>query len=180
MDIYFRALEIKDAIPINKMRTIKEYEELIIGPKRFVSIEREKKWVEDLIMRDYQDRNYVAICEKETNEFIGYTSVSDIDYRNNKCFWSGIKILPEFAGKGYGTQAALLILKYIFEELGIERCIAMCIEDHIAAKKMMEKVGFIIEGLMRHFVFKNGEYQNVFLLSVLSSDYLKIKEKYQL
>ena len=67
MDIYFRALELKDEITINKMRRIREYEVLIKSPKRFISLEREKKWVEDLIMKDYQDRIYVAICEKETS-----------------------------------------------------------------------------------------------------------------
>lgn len=179
-DIYFRALEINDAEFTYNLRKITEFENLIGGNKRFVALEREKKWIESLILNDYKDCLYVAICEKSSDKIIGYTSISDIDHINKSCFWSGIKIHPDFNGKGYGTQTVLLILKFVFEELNMERCTGQCLEEHIVAKSMMEKVGFIVEALQRHSIFKNGKYHNQYVLSILKNEYPLIKEKFNL
>ncbi len=176
--IFFRALKPEDAVFINSLRRIEDMENKIGGVKRFVSLEREIKWVNDLIMNDNPTMIYLAICEKGNDTIIGYTSVSDLDYRNGSCFWSGIKLSPEKSGKGYGLQTALLILKYVFDELRMERCIAHGLEEHIIALRLMEKTGFRKEGLMRKYVYKNGEYKNTWLLSILKEEYELLKQKY--
>jgi ribosomal-protein-alanine N-acetyltransferase len=179
-EIFLRAFELRDAEFINSLRKIEEFENLIGGNKRFVSLAREQKWIEDLIYNDYQDRIYVAICEKEDKDekIIGYSSVSNIDHVNKSCFWSGIKIHPDYNGKGYATQTALLILKFVFEELNMERCTGQCLEEHSIAKKLMEKVGFKVEALQRHSVYKDGKFHNQFVFSILQDDYIMIKEKF--
>lgn len=179
-DIFFRAFELDDAEFINSLRKIDEFENLIGGNKRFVSLAREQKWVEDLIYSDYQDKFYLAICEKINKKIIGYTSVSDIDHVNKSCFWSGIKIHPDFNGKGYGTQTVLMILKFVFEELNMERCTGECLEEHLVAKKLMEKVGFKVEALQRHSIFKDGFFHNQFVLSILKEEYSVIKKTFKL
>mgnify|MGYP000088374961 CR=1 FL=1 len=180
IDIFFRAFELADAKFINDLRKIDEFESLIGGNKRFVSPAREEKWLESLIFNDYQDKFYVAVCEKISKDIIGYTSVSNIDHVNKSCFWSGIKIHPKYNGKGYGTKIVLLILKFVFEELNMERCTGRCLEDHIVAKKLMEKVGFTVEGLQRHSVFKNGKYNNEFVLSILKEDFKSVKDQFNI
>jgi len=121
----------------------------------------------------------LAIIKKESDEIIGYLSISDIDYRNGTCFWSGIKLSP-LVGEGYGAQSAILILKYIFEELRMVRCSGVCQEEHFASLKMLLKIGFQKEGLMRKHLYKNGKYINEWLLSFLDEDYEKIKIKFNL
>jgi RimJ/RimL family protein N-acetyltransferase len=179
-DIFFRAFEVSDAEFVNSLRKFEEFENLIGGNKRFVSVAREQKWIEDLIFNDYKDRFYVAICDKANSKIIGYTSVSDIDHVNKSCFWSGIKLHPDYNGKGFGTQTVLLILKFVFEELNMERCTGQCLEEHVVAKKLMEKVGFKVEALQRHSVFKNGLFHNQFVLSILKYDYAVTKEIFKL
>jgi len=179
-DIYFRAFRSEDAQFINALRRIETMENKIGGVKRFVSPERETKWVQDIIMNDNQSAIYLAICENDSDSIIGYTSISDIDYRNGSCFWSGIKLAPDKSGKGYGHQTAILILKYVFEELRMERCIGHCLEEHEVAIRMVEKVGFKKEGLMRNFVFKSGGHKNTWLVSILKDEYIQIKQKYEL
>lgn len=181
-DIFFRAFELRDAEFINSLRRIEQSENLIGGNKRFVSLEREKKWVEDLILNDYRDRFYVAICEKKSKDeqIIGYASITNIDYLNRNCFWNGLKIHPDYTGKGYGSQASLLLMKFVFEELNMERCMAHCIEDNHISKKMMEKAGFKLEALQRHSLFKNGKYHNMYVLSMLKDEYFEIKKKFDL
>jgi ribosomal-protein-alanine N-acetyltransferase len=178
--IFFRAFELRDAEFINSLRNIDDFENLIGGNKRFVSLAREQKWLEDLIYNDYQDKVYVAVCKKGSSNIIGYTSVSEIDHVNKSCFWSGIKLHPDYNGKGLGTQTVLLVLKFVFEELNMERCTGRCLEDHIVAKKLMEKVGFKQEALHRHSIYKNGKFHNEIVLSLLQREYLESKKKYNL
>ena len=178
--IKFRAFEKGDHIFINNLRTGTHREKLIGGSKRYVSVDRDEKWVNDIIFGDRQDTLYFAITELNSNDIIGYTSISDIDYRNGSCFWSGIKLSPKVSGKGYGVQTALLILKFVFEELRMVRCIGQCQENHDAALKMMLKVGFSKEGLMRKYVFKNGESINTWLLSIIDTDYKAVKEQFKI
>jgi ribosomal-protein-alanine N-acetyltransferase len=179
-DIFFRAFELKDAEFINSLRRINEVENLIGGNKRFVSLAREQKWVEDLIYNDYQDKIYLAICEKGSENIIGYHSVSDIDHVNKSCCYSGIKIHPDYNGKGYATQTVLMILKFVFEELNMERCVTEFLEEHTVSMKLAKRVGFKMEGLQRHSVFKNGFFHNNFIMSVLKEDYLIVKETFKL
>lgn len=178
--IRFRAFKIGDEVFINKLREDEEREDKVGGMKRFVSIDREAKWVHDIIMGDHKTTSYVAITEIYSDDIIGYTSISDIDYRNGTCFWSGIKLSREFSGKGYGIQTALLIVKYVFEELRMVRCIGKCQEDHIAALNLMQKAGYVKEGLMRKSLYKNGKHINQWLMSITDDDYLKVKKIFNL
>ena len=178
--IKFRAFRIGDEVFINKLREDDERENKVGGMKRYVSLDREAKWVKDIIFGDSQTTIYLAITPIDSDEIIGYTSISDIDYRTGSCFWSGIKLSREHAGCGYGTQVALMILKYVFEELRMVRCIGKCQEDHVAALKMMEKVGYSKEGLMRKSLFKNGGHINQWLMSITDDDYKKVKNDFNL
>ena len=176
-DIKFRAFKKGDEVFINSLRQNEEMESKIGGSKIFVSIDREAKWVEDIIMKDSASVMYFAITEKDSDEIIGYTSISDIDYRNGKCFWSGIKLSPSVSGKGYGFQTALKVLKYVFEELRMVRCIGNCQEFHSAALNLMLKAGYKKEGLMRKYLYKNGEYINTWLLSMTDDEYKEVKKE---
>lgn len=171
--ISFRAFKLNDALFVNTLRSNEKFENIVGGNKRFISLERDYKWVEDIIYSDYQDRVYVAIYEINNleKEIIGYASITNIDHFNKNCEWGGIKIGAEYNGKGYGTEAAQMLKKYVFEELNMERYFARCLETHSTSKKMIEKTGFKVEGILRHSIFKNGKYQNEILFSILKGDY---------
>jgi ribosomal-protein-alanine N-acetyltransferase len=179
-NIKFRPLQLGDAYFINNLRRIEGMEKMIGGASRPVSLERDQKWVEDLIMKDDQSTVYYAITALENDEIIGYTSISNIDYRNGSCFWSGIKLSQTLSGKGYGKQAALKLMQFVFEELRMVRLSAECQENHAIALNMMLNVGYQKEGLMRKKLFKNGKSNNQWLLSVIDEDYIAIKEKHGL
>lgn len=179
-NVKFRAFRIGDEVFINGLRDDDKRESKVGGMKRYVSLNRESKWVQDIIYGDSQTSIYLAITPIDSDEIIGYTSISDIDYRTGSCFWSGIKLSRECSGKGYGTQVALLVSKYVFEELRMVRCIGTAQEEHFAAIRLLEKVGYKKEGLMRKSLFKNGKHINQWLMSITDDDYLKVKEEFNL
>lgn len=170
-DVKFRAFRIGDEVFINKLREDDSRENKVSGVKRFVSLDREAKWVRDIIYNDDQTTIYLAVTPINSDDIIGYVSISDIDFRNGRCFWSGIKLGRESSGKGFGHQVALLVLEYVFNELRMVRCEGVCQEGHTAAMRMLENAGFALEGVMRKYIFKNGKSVNVLLYSITDDDY---------
>jgi ribosomal-protein-alanine N-acetyltransferase len=173
--IGFRPFRLEDARFVNDLRQLESTESLLGGNKRPVSYERDVKWVQDIMLGDSQTTIYFAVTEKGSDEIVGYASISEIDYRNGTCFWSGVKLDPRRAGRGWGTQVGLLIIKYAFDELRMERVKGEVLEVHDGAMRMMAKVGFHTEGLMRSSVFKNGKYHNQYLLSMIRADYERMQ-----
>lgn len=177
--IRFRPFRTSDAQFINDLRRKEDIESMVGGAKRPVALERDIKWIEQLMLADDQRTIYFAVTLINSDDIIGYTSISEIDYRNGTCFWSGIRLDPAYNGKGIGTQVALIILKYVFEELRMVRCKGECLEHH-PIQNMLTKIGFKKEGLMRNTIYKNGQYNNQWLLSVIAEEYIEIKNRYNL
>jgi ribosomal-protein-alanine N-acetyltransferase len=178
--IKLRPLKLEDAAFINQLRQIDSMEKLIGGSARPVSLERDVKWVEDLMLKDFQHQVYYAVNELNDDKIIGYASITEIDYRNGTCFFGGIKIDQSKAGKGVGTQVALKILKIAFEEMRMVRVSTECQERHSVGLKMLHKAGYTKEGLKRKTLFKNGIHNNQWLLSVIDDEYREIKNRFNL
>jgi RimJ/RimL family protein N-acetyltransferase len=75
-------------------------------------------------------------------------------------------------GKGYGFEASILILKYAFHELNLNRIFLTVREDNINAIKLYKKVGFKEEGLLRQQVYNNNKYINMIIMSILKDEFL--------
>jgi RimJ/RimL family protein N-acetyltransferase len=170
MKVYLRAFELNDSVLFHKFRNDDEIFELITGNKYFVSFEREKKWVEEKIFND-QRNIYLSICLKDNDRLIGYASINEIDYRNRSAQWGSIIIDKSEQGKGLSIAVGQLLLKLVFEELGLNRFYSYINENHIGSLKMVEKLGFKQEGLFRENIFKLNRFHNCIAISILKSEY---------
>ena len=164
--IFLRALEISDYLLINEWRNNPKLNYYLGGNIFLVSSEREKKSIENKIFDDSKNI-YFAICDNESNELIGYSSINDIDLRNLKALWGGTLIGEKFLGKGYGLESAKLILNFLFDQYPVNKCYAYCLETHPATIKLFNSLGFKKDGVLREEVYKNGEFKNVLLFSIL-------------
>jgi RimJ/RimL family protein N-acetyltransferase len=171
MEIYLRALEPNDYQLIYKWRTDSEVTSMLGGSSYFASREKEKRWVEEKINSSI-DQLYLAICLRESDEMIGYTSINNIDFRNRKAEWGGTIIGDkQYWGRGIAKSAAILMLSYIFEELGLNRCYAYCLEEHEVTIRLFKSLHFTQEGVLRCDVFKKNRFHNCALFSLLKSEY---------
>lgn len=176
--VYLRAFEIDDHVQIHQWRNDRDIARNFGGMPLFSSSLNEKRWVEDKIF----DKNSVscAICLKKTKEFIGCIFLNDIDYHNrsghvpvfigNKKYW----------GKGYATEARILMLTYAFFDRGLNRIWAKVLEDNQGALKMLEKSGYRREGILRQSSFKDGHFLNECMLGILKEDFLKVLAGYEI
>ena len=170
MRIYLRAFELSDYELISLWRHDCEILSLMSGNHYFVSAERDKKWVEQKISDD-RTEIYLGICLKENDCMIGYTSINNLDLRNQKAEWGGTTIgHKDLWGKGYATEAAQLMLTYLFKEYPINKCQGRCLEEHLVTNKMLESLGFTKDGSFRDEVYKNGSFHSIALYSILKSE----------
>jgi len=62
------------------------------------------------------------------------------------------------------------IMQYFFDHLQLRRMTAMITEDAITAVKLVERLGFQEEGLMRYAVLRDGKYLNVRVYGILREE----------
>lgn len=167
--VYLRALEPTDyKISIN-WRKDDEIWDMLGGTKYFVSEAYEKQWVEKTIF-DSKDVK-LAICLKENDRYIGNVYMTNIDMQKQSCHSHILIGEKDCWGKGYAGEALILLCDYMFTERNIHRIQAIVLESNQASLKMHQKCGYKIDGLMRDSVFKNGKFQNQYILSLLKDDF---------
>ena len=81
-------------------------------------------------------------------------------------YWTG----EQFAGQGYMTLALKVLLPFIFSELSLHRIEAACIPTNKASVRVLEKCGFVREGLARRYLCINGIWQDHLLFGLLNED----------
>jgi [ribosomal protein S5]-alanine N-acetyltransferase len=84
----------------------------------------------------------LGIILKETNEFIGWccTGIKDeLPPPNREIAYA---ISKEHRGKGYTTQAAQGLIKYLFEETNAQELNAIALLRNIPSNRVIQKCGF--------------------------------------
>jgi len=75
---------------------------------------------------------------------------------------------PNDRGKGYTTEAVALLTDYLFASKPIRRIQAATLPANMASRRVLEKCGFSLEGIMRGAFFYQGAFQDLCLYAVLS------------
>lgn len=80
----------------------------------------------------------------------------------------GYWLAEPFWGKGIMTEAVRTLSEYAFKELDIHRIFAEPYTTNIASARVLEKAGFVLEGIVRDNVFKDGRFLDQFVYSKLN------------
>jgi diamine N-acetyltransferase len=102
---------------------------------------------------------------------VGDCGFNAIDY-HNRSGEIGIFIgQKDLWDQGYGTESIRLLLKHGFNSLNLHRIFLRVFETNKRAIRSYEKAGFIHEGRLRQAQFRNGNYVDVILMSVLKPEW---------
>jgi [ribosomal protein S5]-alanine N-acetyltransferase len=83
-------------------------------------------------------------------------------------YWIG---LP-FWRRGYATEAAAEVIRYGFEDRGLQRIYATHYPRNPASGRVMQKAGMQREGMLRRHVHKWGEHLDMVFYGILREEFL--------
>ena len=89
----------------------------------------------------------------------------------------GFAIGSEFWGTGLFPEAAELVLDFAFDVLGTHRLEARAALCNGRGNGAMQKLGAEREGILRHSFFRNGEFLDQVLWSILQDDWKKQQQE---
>jgi ribosomal-protein-alanine N-acetyltransferase len=110
-----------------------------------------------------------AIVRKDDGELIG-TCCFDTFHPKYQSVNVGYNVRSNRWGQGYATEAVHKIIDFAFTNgiVGpVNRIQAITVPANIASEKVLEKLGFEKEGLMRQYAYWKGEFHDMNLFSLL-------------
>lgn len=81
----------------------------------------------------------------------------------------GYYIGAEFWGKGIATEAVRLVCKRVFDTTDIVRIYAEPFAENIASCRVLQKNGFVEEGILRKNAYKNGKFRDMKLFALIKN-----------
>ena len=69
----------------------------------------------------------------------------------------GYMLSESIKGRGIMTEAAKQICEIAFHEFDLLRITGLVYQPNIASQRVLEKSGFVLEGVMKDAVYKNGQ-----------------------
>ncbi|MGB3080463.1 MAG: GNAT family N-acetyltransferase [Saprospiraceae bacterium] len=126
------------------------------------------EWIEELNKNPILCYSFV-IEQKIDNLFAGLIALNlgKPKYRSAEVWF---KLLPEFWGKGYATEAVKEIIHFGFHDLNLHRIEAGCAVDNVASIKVLEKTGMILEGRTRKKLPLQNGWADNFEYAILEED----------
>jgi [ribosomal protein S5]-alanine N-acetyltransferase len=110
-----------------------------------------------------------AVADKTTDECLGLVNYHDGHIRNKRAA-IGYIVDPGHCRQGVATEAVSAMVEFCFGELGLHRLQAFIHPDNAASLKLIERLGFRREGLLRENLRVGDEWRDDLLYALLSTD----------
>ncbi len=160
----------RDAVEINRWAQDSEYLRLLDSDPAY-------NWPVKMLREFFENHTSEVhpfiIRTISDNQPIGMVDLSGFSYGANNC-WVGIGIgEKEMWGKGFGTDAMKVILRYGFSELNVHRISLNVFEYNQRALRTYEKCGFAIEGCQRQALWRDGAYYDLIFMGILKEEWIR-------
>ncbi|MFE9609332.1 GNAT family N-acetyltransferase [Streptomyces sp. NPDC006012] len=112
----------------------------------------------------------LAIEALGTGEMVGTVTAHGTDSRAGR-FGFGVALGAGHRRQGYATEAAVILLRFMFTERRCHRCEARIFAYNQASLALMRSLGFVEEGRLRDFAFIAGRYHDLLVMSMLEDEF---------
>lgn len=165
--IYLRLMTREDTEKIIRWRNSEEVRKQFIYQQNF-TVESHENWIKTMVETGKVVQMMIVLNEGDRP--IGSVYVRDIDMEHKKAEYGIFIGEPDCLGKGYGTEAAELMIEYAFEFLGIHKLMLRVYAENERAIKSYEKAGFQKEAYLKDDVFVRGKYRDIVLMAVINQE----------
>ncbi len=130
--------------------------------------EDERKWYERLAEKGY--RYNFAVERKPDGRNIGGCAILEVDW-SNRYGTIAIFLGKDYWSRGYGSEAVRVLTGFMFKEMVLNRVELVVLAFNRRAIKAYEKTGFVLEGVSRDRVFRDGKYCHQYHMSILRDEF---------
>jgi RimJ/RimL family protein N-acetyltransferase len=166
--IYLRPLRMSDAREITEQAKDRSVSRFTRIPHPY-TIKDARKWLKRAESGWKEGTHYNFGIFLKDNRYIGSIGIHEVSPLNQKCE-IGYYLGKSFRGKGYMTEAAMLILKFIFNEMKLHRIEVTIHPENIRSQKLIGRLGGKYEGYLREGVNLKGKFVDAKLYGILKKD----------
>jgi diamine N-acetyltransferase len=138
------------------------------------SLAEEERWYERMLEAPAVE--HVLVIEAKDHDGwkpVGTCGIYGIDWPSRSAE-AGISIGEKnYWNQGYGTDVMRLLLQHGFDTLNLNRVYLRVFSNNDRAIRCYEKAGFVHEGRLRQAHYRNGEYSDILVMSVLRSEWVR-------
>ena len=111
-----------------------------------------------------------AICDRMMNELVG-----TIGFHN----WTpqyyraeiGFEVSPHYWRQGVAFEAASAVIQYGYEEFKFHRISALVAPGNEGSNRLVQKLGFIEEGLLQDYAYSHGRFMDLTMYRLLKTEW---------
>lgn len=115
----------------------------------------------------------MAIRKQDSHEMIGTCSVEDINKHHHNATL-GYSLAHAYWGQGLMHEMLLALVHYLFmefSEVSLQRLQAWTQSENQASVRLLQRLGFLMEGCLRQLFFWHGTYKDLNCFSLLRDEY---------
>ncbi len=131
-------------------------------------------------LRYFKNSNYLAnmdraysflIFKTDDKTLLGGINIGNVRRGVSQSASLGYWIGEKYSRNGYMKEALKLLIPSLFVDLRLNRIEAATLEENIASKNLLKKIGFKKEGVLRKYLKINGTWRDHILYGLLENDF---------
>jgi len=115
------------------------------------------------------DHHVFTVRLEHTGDFVGQCALLPVDFCPGS-FLIGYQLDDIHWGRGYGTLACTFLVYFAFTVLNGYRLNGDTVAGNTASRRVMEKCGFVLEGIQRRYWHAGDGYYHRLVFGLLASD----------
>lgn len=170
MDIQLRLLQEVDLEKVRGWRNSPEVAQYMYTEELITKVQQ-KAWF-NKVKDDKSSQYWIIEYDKKS---IGLASLTNINPILSSCYWAFYLGDTTLRGGGVGSKVEFNILRYVFEELNLNKLRCEVLISNPKVISLHEKFGFRREAYYRQHVKKNGVFHDAVGLAMLKQEWKAIK-----
>lgn len=166
--VRLRAIEIADVPSIHRWTNDPEIQAQLGGWHFPLSMASLESWVTSF-RHDSPDQR--LLIDSDEAGTIGVITLTAINWKDRNAFEGLLIGEREHRRKGYARDALSALMRYAFEEMGLERLDTTIIEYNEGSLALHEQLGWITEGIKERAIFRRNRFWSNVVLGITRRRY---------
>lgn len=138
------------------------------------TLEKAQQWIRETGAALDEEKKYALLLVRKDNGAIVGDVMLNRDPTHNVGD-IGYLVGKEHRGEGLAYEATVELLRFAFEDIELHRVYATCWASNERSAHILEKLGFIREGVLREQALKWGKYEDDVYYGMLRREWLEMR-----